>query len=121
MLTMRIIAVLALVTLQGCADCLAIGAFGFKVTIQDNTTQRAPKTPVTATVTDGDYVGVLSPHSNDDPPVFYGAEEREGRYQLRIVAPDYQTFVRENLHVRRSGSCGYLQTIEMTVNLIPIS
>jgi hypothetical protein len=120
MFVVRMLAVLALTVLEACGDCLSIGGIGIQVTVQDAITVKAPKSAVVATITDDGYEEILRANGSQDPPLFLGASEREGRYQLRVEAAGYQTVVLNNLHVRREGKCGYLQAVVLTVNLVPL-
>lgn len=119
MFVIRILAVLTLTALQACGDCVSLGLFGFQVTVRDAATLRAPRSPVIATITEGSYEEKLQIAFPQDSSGLLGAFEREGRYQLRIEVPGYQTVVRNGLHVRRKGRCDELQSIRLTINLVP--
>ncbi len=103
------------------ADCLSIGVQGITATVVDASTGLAPSTPPSMRLTDGTYIenvtGVLQ---GTDPVQLGGAVERPGVYQATFSAEGYNTVVRQNLAVRRSGQCSYLQPVRLDVEMVAV-
>jgi len=47
-----------------------------------------------------------------------GAVERPGTYRAEFEAAGYQSMARQNVEVRRSGRCNYLQPVRLDVELV---
>lgn len=100
-------------------DCLSIGSYGVMVRVVDAST-RKPIAPIAiVTITEAAYTEILRESgSKPDDPVYMGANERVGMYDLRVEAPGYVTATRNGLVVRRGGHCNYLQPAEVVVGLV---
>ena len=99
-------------------DCVALGVAGVSANVVDAATKQAPSTPPTLRLTDGTYLetvtGVLG---RPDAVQLSGAIERPGRYQALFEATGYQPVIRDDLVVRRSGKCNYLQPVRLNIEL----
>ncbi len=100
-------------------DCVALGVAGVSANMVDAATKRSPASPPTMRLTEGTYVendtGVLG---GADAVRLSGAVERPGRYHALYEANGYQPLLRENLVVRRSGKCNYLQPVSLNIELV---
>lgn len=101
------------------ADCVSLGVAGVSASVVDAASKQAPSTPPTLRLTDGAYMEtVTSAPGRPDVAQLSGAVERPGRYQALFEATGYQPVIRDNLVVRRSGSCNYLQPVRLNIELV---
>jgi hypothetical protein len=114
------VALLALVSAQGCAlitgsDCAGMSHYGVLATVLDARSQLPPASAVKLTLREGEYVEVLTA-SVYGGSTYGGASDRQGRYSLAVEAAGYETFVKNDLEVT-GGSCGKVNTNNVTVQL----
>lgn len=106
------------VLIDGCnSDCVGGESFGFELRLIDASSQRPIANGVIATATEGTRVDTLQLFPGVEPPFFFGVT-REGVFQLRVEADGFETFVRDNMPVRRSGECLSLKGNRLTIPLV---
>lgn len=103
-------------------DCVSIGFWGVTVRVVDASTRQPIAVVPTVTITEAAYTEILKElGGKPDDPVYMGALERVGIYDLRVEAPGYVTTTRNGLVVRRSGHCSIIQSVDVIVALVAIT
>ena len=105
------------VALSGCLACTADYRVGLSITVLEAGTRRPIKS-ATVTVRDGDYREVVEPNTGvGSDNVYSAAGEREGTYDIDIVAEGYVTAHLENVEVD-ADEC-HVETRNLEVVLTP--
>lgn len=108
----------AATTIAGCSsDCIALGTYGFVVTVVDSISNQPPNGQAEVSISAGDYSESLIRQPFANTPVYTGGN-REGVFTLRVTADGYQPYVQGSLRVRSEGQCGAFNTNRITVRLV---
>ena len=106
------------VIISGCSsDCIALGTYGFVVTVVDSISNQPPSGQAEVSISAGDYSERLIRQPFANTPVYTGGN-REGVFTLRVTADGYQPYVQRDLRVRSEGQCGAFNTNRITVRLV---
>jgi len=94
--------------------CTADVRAGLVLTVRDATSLLPVESGIVVTVQDGDWTEAASSGPNG---VYTFAQERKGRYDIRIEGPAYRTWVRLGVDVT-ADEC-HVATVSLTVDLLP--
>jgi hypothetical protein len=103
----RVLALALLCSLTGCGllhGCDTVLLPGIRVFVLDSITGATlPVDDVTVVMVDGAYADTAQVEL--DGPSYYAVYDRAGVYRVRVTAPKYSTWVRENVAVQGAGGC----------------
>ena len=118
------IAVIAAAVFVGCdifdpSDCTAVGGYGLQIAVSDSVLGTPPLVPIVVEISDASYSETLSgPDStNAIEMIFFGARERTGTYSVTVAAEGYSAWSRNDVEVRRAGSCDQIQLTRLAARL----
>jgi hypothetical protein len=103
-------------------NCDAAAQPGLLITVVDASTQAAPSSAPSVSVTEGAYAENYSaPNAAGAVPTFKAAIERVGTYALTVSASGYRPFTRTGLVVAKGGTCNQVQTVNVKAALIQLA